>query len=390
MRTTIPDESAAVGPEAPDATLTDAGHDEAEPIDARRSRQSFVFFGALAAAALLPKRARAQSRQKGKRPIDTEPKNGFAEVIPRESVAAFEEWDTGTSRLVRRVTLGMTQGELQRAPPMGWQGYINYQLNYTRIDDSAVEAARHALSVDGPSGDVAFSADAGQVRQATRRSRRSTARAFSQRQLYQRMVEFWTDHFSQCRQGRLPAGRRPARRDSQTCAGQVPAICSRRARTFASMMVYLDQNASTTARPTRTTRARSWSSTRWRERRVHSGRRRRAVARAHGLDGDRKGMFMFNPAIHDRRRRRCSASTIPAGSPTRAGRHQGRREMLDMLANHPSTATFIATKMLKWWSGRTRRTRRSPRSRPSSRDGRRHQGRWCARSSTTFGYRRRR
>jgi len=112
MRTTIPDESVPAGPGTPDATVTDAGHDEAESVDARRSRRSFVFFGALAAAALLPRRARAQSRQRGKRPTDTEPKNGFAEVIPKESVAAFEEWDTGTSRLVRRVTLGMTQGEL--------------------------------------------------------------------------------------------------------------------------------------------------------------------------------------------------------------------------------------------------------------------------------------
>ena len=150
MRTTIPDESVATEPGAPDPTLTDAGHDEAEPI-AQRSRRSFVFFGALAAAALLPKRARAQSRQKGKRPIDTEPKDGFAEVIPNRSVAAFSEWDAGTSRLVRRVTLGMTPAEVSRAAAMGWQGYLNYQLNYQRIDDNAVEAAvAHAVSADEP------------------------------------------------------------------------------------------------------------------------------------------------------------------------------------------------------------------------------------------------
>ena len=140
MRTTIPDESVAIEPGAPDPTLTDAGHDEAEPIDAQRSRRSFVFFGALAAAALFPKRARAQARQAGKRPVDTEPKDGFAEVIPNRSVAAFSEWDAGTSRLVRRVTLGVTPGEVSRAAAMGWQGYLNYQLNYQRIDDSALEA----------------------------------------------------------------------------------------------------------------------------------------------------------------------------------------------------------------------------------------------------------
>ncbi len=263
MRTTIPDESVAAGPGTPDETLTDAGHDEAEPIDPRRSRRSFVFFGALAAAALLPKRARAQSRQKGKRPIDTEPKNGFAEVIPKESVAAFEEWDTGTSRLVRRVTLGMTQGELQRAAAMGCQGYLNYQLNYTRINDDAVEAAvatRYPLL--GQTADVLFSADAGTGAESAAGvddlSRRVLAAAAVS--AHGRVLErpFQPGH----RQGRLSARRRPARRDSQERARQVPGSAQGQRAQPVDDGVSRSEREPQYARPTRTTRARSWSSTR--------------------------------------------------------------------------------------------------------------------------------
>ena len=67
----------------------------------------------------------------------------------RPNVAAFAEWDTGgLSRLIRRVTMGITPGEVTRATQMGWNGYLNYQLNYQRIDDSAVEnliATRYPL-----------------------------------------------------------------------------------------------------------------------------------------------------------------------------------------------------------------------------------------------------
>jgi uncharacterized protein (DUF1800 family) len=351
MRTTIPDESVAAGPGTPDATLTDAGHDEAEPVDARRSRRSFVFFGAVAAAALLPKRARAQSRQLGKRPIDTEPKNGFAEVIPKESVAAFEEWDTGTSRLVRRVTLGMTQGELQRAAAMGWQGYLNYQLNYTRIDDSALEAAvatRYPLM--SQTADVLFSADAGTVQNQLKESTIYRG-AFSQRQLYQRMVEFWTDHFSQSidKVGYLLAvDQRDVIRTH--ALGKFRDLLQASAHS-PSMITYLDQNTSNSRAPNQNY-AREVMELHTLS--VNGPYTQTDVAELSrvltGWTTTGKGVFVFNPGIHDWGSKTVLGVNIPAGSPSlgQAGIKEGEM-MMDFLASHPSTATFIASKLLKWF-----------------------------------------
>src|SRR5690242_1851820 len=199
MRSMIPDAPQQLSrePAAPDGDSMENSPEHGDVTRERSSRRSFVFFGALAAAVLFPKRAHAQARRRGKRPIATEPAQPGGEVIPNESVAAFAEWESPTTRLVRRITLGITPAELQRATTMGYQGYLNYQLNYTRIDDSAVEAAiatRYPLM--SQTSDVLFSADAGQVQNQLKESTIYRA-AYSQRQLYMRMVEFWTDHFSQ-------------------------------------------------------------------------------------------------------------------------------------------------------------------------------------------------
>src|SRR5207249_3967178 len=102
------------------------------------SRRSFFFFGALAAAALIPGTARAQRQTLRRKPAAPRP-DPFHAVVPNENVAA-EDMATPISRLVRRATLGITPTELNRAKAMGYQGWLNYQLNYTRIDDSAVDA----------------------------------------------------------------------------------------------------------------------------------------------------------------------------------------------------------------------------------------------------------
>ena len=60
-------------------------------------------------------------------------------------------------------------------------------------------------------------------------------------------------------------------------------------------------------------------------------------------------MFTFNPTLHDyegedgARRRRFQRRQSGRGGPVSEG-----EQVLDMLVDHPSTARFIATKMLKW------------------------------------------
>lgn len=349
MRTTKADAPAAPAPGAPDATQ----HDEIEPNDPRRSRRSFVFFGALAAAALLPKRASAQSRQRRRptQPADEQPSAGFAEVLPRESAAAFAEWDTGTSRLVRRVTQGMTTAELQRAASMGWQGYLNYQLEYTRIDDSAVEAAIAArYPLMSQTSDVLFSADTGTVQNQLIESTIYRA-AFSQRQLYQRMVEFWTDHFNQAidKVGYLlVADQRDVIRAH--ALGRFVDLLQASAHS-ASMITYLDQNTSRNSAPNQNY-AREVMELHTLS--VNGGYTQTDVAELSrvltGWTTTGKGVFTFNPNIHDWGSKTVLGVTIPASSPSVGadGIKEGE-QMMNFLANHPSTATFISTKLLKWF-----------------------------------------
>jgi uncharacterized protein (DUF1800 family) len=62
------------------------------------------------------------------------------------------------------------------------------------------------------------------------------------------------------------------------------------------------------------------------------------------------GVFSFNPSRHDWGAKTVLGVTIPAGSPTlgQEGVKEGE-QIIEFLLNHPNTARFIATKLLKWF-----------------------------------------
>ncbi|HTE47916.1 MAG TPA: DUF1800 domain-containing protein [Gemmatimonadaceae bacterium] len=316
----------------------------------RKSRRSFVVFGALAAASLLPKTARAQAKSRQRKPSEPKAKDEFAILGPNENVAAFSEWAGSASRLVRRATLGVTAAEMTRATQMGYQGYLNYQLNHTRIDDSALEtdiAAKWPLL--SQSSDVLFSADANQARIQLQEGTIYRA-AFSQRQLFERMVEFWSDHFNQDmdKVGYLLISdlRDVVRKNA---LGKFPDLLKASAHS-PSMMLYLDQNASRVGAPNQNY-AREIMELHTLG--VDGGYTQDDVAELSrvltGWTFSGRGTFTFDPARHDWKAKTVLGVTIPAGSPSlgAAGINEGE-QMLDLLVNHPSTARFIATKMLKW------------------------------------------
>src|SRR5262245_28817233 len=155
----------------------------AAPNDGRASRrQLFTAMGAALAAAALtrPQKAAAQRivRPHTRRPA---PPPAVGEPV---------------DRLVRRVTNGVTEEDLARAKSMGFRRYLEYQLNYTAIDDSAVETAvatRYpSLALDGLG---LYQQDQNQLLNQLTEATMYRA-AFSKRQLYERMVHFWTDHFT--------------------------------------------------------------------------------------------------------------------------------------------------------------------------------------------------
>jgi uncharacterized protein (DUF1800 family) len=353
--------SPSAAPPLSDEQLERATKDpeEVDPgSDRARSRRSFFFFGAMAAAAILPGTAGAQIRSRVRRPAQrtepTEPTEEFRTVRVDERPAAFNEWSTdivSTSRLVRRVTMGVTSADVAKATQMGWQGYLNWQLNHTRINDDACEsvvAQRWPLVLQ--TADQLSTADQGQVRTQLQESTIYRS-AYSQRQLYQRMVEFWTDHFNQDfdKVQFLYVGdlRDVIRKHA---LGKFPDMVRASAHS-PSMMLYLDQNVSRNTAPNQNY-ARELLELHTLG--VDNGYTQQDVAElSRVLTGwtitGRAGTFTFNPAIHDRAAKTVMGITIPAAPSTQgaAGISEGE-SIIDMLVNHPNTARYISFKMLSW------------------------------------------
>src|SRR5262249_25094768 len=101
-----------------------------------------------------------------------------------------------TVRLVRRVTQGLTSEEVTLARTLGYQRYLGYQLDYTRIDHRACEAfvARNYPVLALPTAQI-YRIDPLTLDRTLQEGTLYRA-AFSKRQLYERMVEFWSDHFN--------------------------------------------------------------------------------------------------------------------------------------------------------------------------------------------------
>lgn len=103
-------------------------------------------------------------------------------------------------RLVNRITFGLTQAELAQATALGYEGYLEQQLNPEGIpEDAALLDRLSALPTLSYSGSQLY--DTVLVPSATQIVNElieaTILRAvYSKRQLFERMVEFWSDHFS--------------------------------------------------------------------------------------------------------------------------------------------------------------------------------------------------
>lgn len=298
-------------------------------------RQIFGLGAALAAAALM--KPRAASAQRIVHPLTTRPKAPAA---------------TGDVllRLVRRITNGPTEEEMDRARSMGFHRYLEYHLKPSGIDDSAVDnyITSHYpnLALDGTG--------LYQLEQNVLQSQLSEATlyraAFSKRQLYERMVEFWTDHFTiyfpKVYYLKVTDDRDVVRKNA---LGTFPAILRASAHSPA-MLEYLDN-----------TRSRSGS--------VNQNYARE-IMELHtlGVDGGYtqtdveevtkcltgwtiagRGNFAFDPNGHDFTAKTVLGNAIPAMSRTVGAQGITDGEtVLDILLAHPSTAKFISKKMIRW------------------------------------------
>lgn len=176
---------------------------------------------------------------------------------------------------------------------------------------------------------------------------------YSPWQLRERMVEFWSDHFSIYAQKGLASFRKPLDERQVIRAhalGSFPAMLKASAHSTA-MLVYLDQQNSTAAHPN------------------ENYARELLELHSLGVDGgytqadvmevarcltgwteergflQKKGVFKFDARLHDNGSKKVLGHSIASGDQT-----DGER-VLDLVATHPSTARHISRKLCRYFLG---------------------------------------
>ena len=256
---------------------------------------------------------------------------------------------------LKRTSFGVHRDALNAIQSIGIDAYLEQQLDYTQIDDGHLDATIQSLfplTSQSPAQLIAGFPDniydvATQMIAATQ-----YRQIFSRRQLYEVMVEFWSDHFNI----HLLIGLGPTLKpedDLQVirrhALGNFRDLLHASANSPA-MLFYLDNFYNIASAP--------------------NENYARELMELHtlGVDGgytetDVKevarcftgwslqfpddttgtyGTFVYVDAIHDDGAKVVLQTTIPAGG----GQADGE-QVLDMLVAHPSTARFIATKLCR-------------------------------------------
>lgn len=254
------------------------------------------------------------------------------------------------AKLVNRVTFGATPEEMSRARAMGFMRYLDWQLEPEKIEDGAVQdyvGKTYPYLAQGVND--LYNQNAGLVLRQLAEGTFVRA-AFSRRQLYERMVEFWTDHFSiyMPKVGYLKVidDREVVRKYA---LGRFPEMLWASAHS-AAMLQYLDQPQSRGRNPNQNYA--------------------REIMELHtlGVDGGytqddvadlsriltgwtirNRGDFFFDSTGHDFSAKTFLGRAYPA-QPTSVGAAavaEGE-EAVRVLASHPNTARYIAFKMTRF------------------------------------------
>ena len=254
---------------------------------------------------------------------------------------------------LKRTSFGVHRDALASIQSMGIDAYLEQQLNYLGIDDGDLETTiqtQFPLTQQSPAELLTGFPD--NIYPVALQSVSATQyrQMFSQRQLYEVMVEFWSDHFNI----HLVNGLGPTLKPEDDikvirkhALGNFSDLLHASAKS-PSMLFYLDNFLNVVSAP--------------------NENYARELMELHtlGVDGgyteyDIKevakcftgwtivfppsasyGTFLFEPTIHDDTAKTVLGNTISAGGGITDG-----EQVLDILAAHPSTAQFIATKLCR-------------------------------------------
>lgn len=263
-------------------------------------------------------------------------------------------YDEAVRRLIHRATNGFTVSAYVEALQMGYDDWLDWQLDHENVDDSEVEAALAAyptLTMTNKQLYETYQNDPASVVYELQEAVLLRG-IYSRRQLYERMVEFWTDHFNInqlddfCLWFKTRDDYRVIR---QHALGTFPDMLRESPRS-AAMLWYLDNYANIAGS-------------------VQENYARELLElHTLGVDGPYTeqdivevarcftgwtffgvytpgpfGKFVFESGLHDNGSKVVLGQNIPAFGGIADG-----ETVLDMLAMHPKTAEFLATKMARW------------------------------------------
>ena len=253
--------------------------------------------------------------------------------------------------LLNRAAYGPWPGEADRVDRIGAETWIEEQLDFSSIDDSACDLrARRFESIHQQPG-TCFEYDKRVLREEI--SRHTLLRAvYSKRQLYEVMVGFWSDHLNinlekgDCIYLKPTDDREVIRKHA---LGRFHDMI-RASGTSPAMLVYLDGNQNRKSSPKEVPNenyARELMELHTLG--VHGGYAQKDVAEAaraltgwHVRERFRRGTVFFDPAHHDDGEKHVLGQVIPAG-----GGEKDVDRLIDICCDHPSTASHIATKLVR-------------------------------------------
>lgn len=306
------------------------------------SRRNFLRVGSLTAVSLSATGCSVAGRQLAQRQLPDEL------VIPTSEMTTVVS-TTPIRRILNRAGYGPKPGDIADVQAMGLAAYLEEQLHPQQIDDPATDLLIRNLNVYNM--DVSQLVEQEQKDAVVELIGSTLLRAlYSKRQLYEAMVEFWSDHFNiYLRKNQtMPLLKIVDDRDviRPYALGKFRDLLWASTKSPA-MLVYLDNIQNELSHPNENY-ARELLELHTLG--VHGGYTQtdvQEVARALTgwtveRRGRNKGKLSFKPSLHDDGEKFVLDQTIVAG--------QGEvdlEQILEMLVTHPATANFIATKLVR-------------------------------------------
>lgn len=295
-----------------------------------------------------------------------------ARAVP--TVAADVDPGALGAKLISRITYGITAEELTRFNQLGYEGYLEYHLNYTAINDNYAEnrltgavAGIPAMTTLSLTGEQIY-ALANPTLQVNELIEALIVRAvYSKRQLFEKMVEFWTDHFNldvntgSVAQFKTLDDREVIRANAM---GNFGTLLNASARSPA-MLYYLNNDLNTVSGPNENYARELLELHTLSPAAGYTQADVIAVSRAltgwtrYGSNATPTNLrmtFRYNDAVHDRGAKTLSpvfnlTGSGPVTLPSNQPPLKDGQDVLDILVRHPATAEFISTKLCRRFIG---------------------------------------